>query len=377
MFSLPNTFDGSCKNNGKQNAICGSGIWFRLNDNRNTQVRIPGLRQSNQAGEIAALIIAAQIYSKYVISGLTKHIQFWEDMGWIGIQNRNLFEAAAYQLRKRAAQTTLKWIKGHSGDEGNKGADALANQGVQTPIPDNIDITIPTHFKPVQGAKLQAMTQSIAYQGIRETIITTPRRSSIINLDITRFAINAITETWETDEKIWKSCKLKPLTQTQVNSYSECFKDPHAEESMDHTLPECTQNGQNEIWSQAKDLWNNKNINWPTINLGTIMGCGLINLATPKNQNAPRNPHEESKTKGNSRLLKILISKSAHLIWATRYKHHKKQEILTQHTWTGTIQNELDLPQDWVTTREVLVGLKPPRPSPQEATRRLESPTLP
>ncbi|KAH7917436.1 ribonuclease H-like protein, partial [Leucogyrophana mollusca] len=115
--------DGSCTNNGKQNAKSGSGIWFGPNDPRNTHIRTPGPNQSNQAGEITAVIVAAQICdplkqlqiltdSKYVISGLTEYLKTWEDQGWIGTKNQKLFEAAAYQLRRRAAPTTLKWVKG-------------------------------------------------------------------------------------------------------------------------------------------------------------------------------------------------------------------------------------------------------------------------
>ncbi|KAH7911035.1 hypothetical protein BJ138DRAFT_1113526 [Hygrophoropsis aurantiaca] len=105
--------EGSCQNNRRQNARCGSGVWYGQGDRRNTSARIPGLAQSNQAGELAAVIIAAQqcdpftqlsitTDSKYVISGLTEHVNAWEDCGWIGIENRDLFEAAVYQLRKRA-----------------------------------------------------------------------------------------------------------------------------------------------------------------------------------------------------------------------------------------------------------------------------------
>ncbi|KAH7905213.1 hypothetical protein BJ138DRAFT_1072945, partial [Hygrophoropsis aurantiaca] len=53
--------DGSCINNGKQNARSGSGIWFGPDDPRNTHTRTPGPNQSNQAAEIIAVIKAAQI----------------------------------------------------------------------------------------------------------------------------------------------------------------------------------------------------------------------------------------------------------------------------------------------------------------------------
>ncbi|KAH9857855.1 hypothetical protein C2E23DRAFT_712245, partial [Lenzites betulinus] len=51
--------DGSCTNNGCENAKAGAGAWFGENDERNTSSRVPGSNQSNQTGEVFAAIIAA------------------------------------------------------------------------------------------------------------------------------------------------------------------------------------------------------------------------------------------------------------------------------------------------------------------------------
>ncbi|KAJ8587399.1 hypothetical protein M405DRAFT_703302, partial [Rhizopogon salebrosus TDB-379] len=55
--------DGSCIMNGKEDAKCGSGIWISENHPLNKSVRIPGPSQSNQVGEIAAILIALQSIS--------------------------------------------------------------------------------------------------------------------------------------------------------------------------------------------------------------------------------------------------------------------------------------------------------------------------
>ena len=84
--------DGACLNNGKSNAQCGSGIWFGPDDPRNKTIKVPGTEQSNQIGELAAIIGATQDVptfsplkintdSKYVINGLTTHLTHWEDIG--------------------------------------------------------------------------------------------------------------------------------------------------------------------------------------------------------------------------------------------------------------------------------------------------------
>ena len=53
--------DGACFNNGKENAKCGSGIWISPNHEWNKAIRVPGEAQSNQIGEISAVITAATI----------------------------------------------------------------------------------------------------------------------------------------------------------------------------------------------------------------------------------------------------------------------------------------------------------------------------
>jgi len=68
-------------------------------------------------------------------------------------------------LKQRTATTSFQWVKGHSGAEGNEESDKLAKEGALDPEPDHIDLAIPVKFD-LQGAKLAAITQAIAYKGI-------------------------------------------------------------------------------------------------------------------------------------------------------------------------------------------------------------------
>ncbi|KAF8490311.1 hypothetical protein F5888DRAFT_1599149, partial [Russula emetica] len=57
--------DGACINNGKMDACCGSGIWIGPNHAQNTAIQVPGPQQSNQVGEIATIMAAADIIPRF------------------------------------------------------------------------------------------------------------------------------------------------------------------------------------------------------------------------------------------------------------------------------------------------------------------------
>ena len=164
-------------------------------------------------------------------------------------------------------------------------------------------------------------------------------------------------------------------------------------ESMDHILTHCQSPPVRQIWSLARRTWPHRNIPWPEINLGTILGCGCLSTthtANVNNQNRDRN--NKTHLKGASCLLQILISESAYLIWVLHYerviqeKPHNNQEIrsrwlsminsrltddkiiaskikrnkgftnLVINTWEKVLSKDRDLPNEWIHMREVLVG---------------------
>ena len=220
--------DGACTNNGKENAQCGGGVWFGPDDPRNLAFRVPGEPQSNQIGELAAMIMAIKRTphfcpleimsdSKYVIRGLTEHLHEWEDRGWVLVQNAQWFKVAAFLLKRRSAKTTFTWVKGHNGTIGNEESDRLAKEGAAKDIPEDIDTLIPPEFD-LQGAKLTTISQTIAYQSIKSKKAKPPRPDAQENIQKAREAIGRINGSQETDATIWKDIR-KPIIRTRIQQF--------------------------------------------------------------------------------------------------------------------------------------------------------------
>jgi len=170
-------------------------------------------------------------------------------------------------------------------------------------------------------------------------------------------------------------------------------------ESMSHILIHCRSRPTRLIWRLAKGVWPHTNIPWPKTELGTILGCRCISVsqAIVNPRQAPVQNQKSAHLRGASRLLKILVSESAFLIWALRCerviqeKNHNHQEIkarwlyiinsrltndkiaaskikrdkgftlLVSNTWEKVLSKESNLPNNWINVREVLVGSGPRR----------------
>ncbi|KAF9497664.1 ribonuclease H-like protein [Pleurotus eryngii] len=376
--------DGSCLENGTDEAKCGSGIWFGLNDPRNTALHCPGLTQSNQVGELYAIAWSAKTIdkhtplriksdSKYVINSLTTNLQEWENRRWIGISNKELFQATAAALRQRQAPTVLSWVKGHAGEMGNEEADKLAREGADKTLPDNTNIQ-PNENTTLLGAKLCTMTQAKLYKGIKaskpalcavkEITGHTPQDSavwtSIHNKDISR---NIHSYLWKTIHQAYKCGEWWQ----HIPGYEHRADRPqcHVLESMEHILLKCDSE------------------EWPELSWGTMLGCALIPFK-------PQNKQPNVKSRGLARLYRIIISESAHLIWKLRCerrieyeddpdKFHSPLEIklaldctltntrkygeraINRHlviaTWSQVIKDKSSLPDDWYKLSGVLVGI--------------------
>ncbi|TFY59887.1 hypothetical protein EVJ58_g5494 [Rhodofomes roseus] len=423
--------DGSCHNNGQADAQAGAGGYAGEGSDENFSLRLPdNLTQSNQTGELVAVTQAGrgtavdnplmiESDSEYSIDEANKRRKLHEDRGYIGVINAPIIRAMVGALRQRPRPTIFRWVKGHSGHQLNEGADKLAGEGAKKQEPDVIDLEIDGRLW-VSGAKLNIMTQKLAYQGIREYKMSTyeQRRRTGDNMIRAIDNIEVFFGEHPTEAHIWTGIRHKDIrreiryflwmtmhdaymvgTNWQRPGYSDELQTRQEcavcglTESMEHILSECEAPGQKEIWQLAETVWRGKNKKWPRPSLGAVLS-------------SPIAPYKNTKGKpksGDTRLYRIIMTESAYLIWKIRcerviggaenpnqplptlqeiqgrwlhaindrlatdcqltnsdkYGNKAIRQSLVERTWGGVLKNEDTLPPNWAKGKsEVLVGIE-------------------
>ncbi|KAK7026263.1 hypothetical protein R3P38DRAFT_2528824, partial [Favolaschia claudopus] len=145
--------DGSCLNNGRDNACAGAGVFWGPNHVLNEAARVPD-NQTNNRGEVYAILLVLlradasttlHIYSdsEYALQTITErspeeHAQRWK------CPNGDLFRDIVALLKFRRAPVVFIQVKGHSGNKHNDAADELAKRGARMPhVPPYTPIPLP------------------------------------------------------------------------------------------------------------------------------------------------------------------------------------------------------------------------------------------
>ncbi|KZP16390.1 hypothetical protein FIBSPDRAFT_958113 [Athelia psychrophila] len=296
----------------------------------------------------------------------------WEERGYIGVANREIFKAIVARLRERGAPTRFKWVKGHSGILGNEEADQLAGEGALKEIFSELNLTVKNKYN-LTGAQMSKMTEALAYQGIKEIQKQPePRRGTTVRLDITRYTAEENFGFAPLDETIWSSIQNPDLSRsarsffwrathnshkigefwsncTGLEHRQWCYKCSQDEgqpisEDLDHILLGCAEPEVDIIWKLAEKLWRKKMPVWPKLrNVGSIVACTMAKFKDNKGKPLA----------GANRLYRILISESAHLIWKLRNKRiiepkPNEEYIKPTHKeihnrWLNTINSRLAL----------------------------------
>ncbi|KAI0335409.1 ribonuclease H-like protein [Cubamyces sp. BRFM 1775] len=417
--------DGSCVNNGSAAARAGSGVWVASNDARNSAERVPYDEQTNQVAEIYAVIMAHRLTppfaalhivtdSKYVVNAMTKWLRRWEEIGWIGIRNAHILREAVAHLRTRTAPTTFRWIKGHTGIEGNEQADRLAAEGAEQPRQHLPRFLPPPARFLKDGAELARLTQKLAYKGIRT------RKDSRAALK--QRTTELIRKSGEAAEQLsggnpptlllWKAIRADPI---EKNTRDFLWKTLHAahrvgrfwkhipgyedraictqcglEDSLQHILCECEAPGASLAWTLARSLLNKRGVCLPRrMTVSHVLGSTMAQLSDADGKPA----------QAKARLLKIITTETAYFIWKLRCERviqHADQPnyefaaldiinrwhamldarlwrdqvrtnkrlcgkrarapTVVRMTWSGLLANEQALPEEWESLPGVLVG---------------------
>ena len=134
--------DGACKGNP---GTGGWGVLFVAGE-REKELYGGELNTTNNRMELTAVIEALNTLtrpcevvlhtdSQYVLKGMTEWIEGWKARGWktaakAPVKNVDLWQALDAAQAKHQIQ--WRWVRGHSGHDGNERADMLANMGVQS-----------------------------------------------------------------------------------------------------------------------------------------------------------------------------------------------------------------------------------------------------
>ncbi|TBU31957.1 hypothetical protein BD311DRAFT_818963 [Dichomitus squalens] len=171
---------------GEQCKSRGGCLWLNEGHPADRSIKLPSeIVQSNQTGKLVGTLVASQTIesttgltqetdSKLVLQTVTTRLRKNEDIGCIGKSNVGFTKAVVATLRRRKALVKFKWVKGHSGHPRNEGADRLAGLGALKSAPDQVDVQAPDDLR-ISGAKLQAMTQRMAYTAIMARKAANPR----------------------------------------------------------------------------------------------------------------------------------------------------------------------------------------------------------
>ncbi|EIW86192.1 hypothetical protein CONPUDRAFT_28441, partial [Coniophora puteana RWD-64-598 SS2] len=298
-------------------------------------------------GELSALAVALtrvepekavllMIESRAVHRALTTDLDRHEKTGWIAMmdEERTMFKTILAVARGRSGYTLVQEQRAVQAEHRSLVeltfdlAEDIEDLYDDTPV-----VACPPRGFSLLGIPLRAGKQSTFYKIIQDQHRPSQRRRTNTQVARVRHAITEVNGSPPTTEDIWLSTRDKDSPATHNNFTFKSLHDgfrlgdhwstiPGYEdrarcnlcegevESMEHILLECP--GRlapiRTVWGLARSLCEMRGIIWPEMTYGLILGCGLVKLKTPKGRHLA----------GASRLLRIVVRESAHLIWSLR-----------------------------------------------------------
>ncbi|KAF9806641.1 hypothetical protein IEO21_08622 [Rhodonia placenta] len=178
--------DGACKGNGKLVSIAGIGVWWGRNDSRNLAERCPGVQTNNRA-ELIAIVrvletapktkrpLLIKTDSQYSINCFQSWMPKWLQKGFVTLKGKPIknealirYLSALLDERARGGQrVSFQYVRGHVGEEGNEGADYLANVGATHPeLPERDWEELRQRIEEARDASSTPVTLKITQKGV-------------------------------------------------------------------------------------------------------------------------------------------------------------------------------------------------------------------
>ncbi|KAI0324041.1 hypothetical protein GY45DRAFT_1397284 [Cubamyces sp. BRFM 1775] len=384
--------------------------------------RVPGPHQTAQAADIYAVSLAlahVEPYvalticttSKLVLDGLTALLPRWEDRAWMGVQHELLFKDVVARMRARSAPTYLKRLDAKSLDRLSELAIERAKAAANWPA-ENIPPLLPWQAERLEsGMRLRTLSQKLAYHKILHLRGGGPRRKTTLNLDRI-IDVGSDHGQLLTPALLWKSLYAKDLRRTMrdfwwlamhdalrigsywenIPGYEQRARCSHCEvtESLEHIWMDCAAPGQTVLWALAQYVLKRRGATLPNTAFGLLLAAPALRAKTVHGT--------DTKGIGATRLQRIVMTETGHLIWklrcerviarnGDRERYHSKLELANRFfsalnkrlrldqilvrpamradrlqtavvldTWRGTLNDELALPEDWTAAEGVLVG---------------------
>ncbi|KAF8164276.1 hypothetical protein K438DRAFT_1477670, partial [Mycena galopus ATCC 62051] len=347
----------------------------------------------------------------YVSKAMTTKLAHREREGWVGVPHGKVLKCLAAEIKARQKKVTFV-VAPKAPDVRLLCRDAteLAKAGTRGTRTHRIGLDVPAGLG-LTGIQVQGNKQKVFYRGIREAKAQEleTRPSTGRKLAEVRESLKRSQGRLYSDKDIWRSIRNKDFLPRTAQFLWRAMHNAHRVgdywryipecedratchecgevEDLEHILISCDSPGAKLIWKAAETLWLEKETAWPEITLGGILGCGLAQFKDDTGK-----PNH-----GARRLYRILVSESAYAIWLLRNERviaragsplteaevinkwicrlnlRLQQDILlanrsarknrphlaptlVKETWSGTLDDEVKLPTNWLKDSRVLVG---------------------
>ncbi|EPS95585.1 hypothetical protein FOMPIDRAFT_48592 [Fomitopsis schrenkii] len=221
--------------------------------------------------------------SKDLINILFKNLPEWENEGWIGVRGATYIRALVNQLRQRTAPTTFKKAKSEKERADIDEARAERDETLRDGPPRMLQPVEKAAFK-LTGARLNCLTQALAYKGIRELTAPPPRSLTNVTVNAIRQHLRSIPNADEEEADIWEGIRHRDIRKsvtdflwkgihnahrigkfwTKIPGYEDRATCQHCHErdSLNHILIDCSAPGSSRVWDMAKATWEKKGEIW-------------------------------------------------------------------------------------------------------------------